>query len=40
MKIGDPLDDVIVRFSDGATRALSEHWATAPTVLVFLRHFG
>ena len=40
MKIGDSLDDVTLRFSDGTTQALSERWAQAPTVLVFLRHFG
>jgi hypothetical protein len=40
MKAGDALADGNVQLSDGTRHSLSEFWAKAPTVLVFLRHFG
>jgi len=40
MHIGDHLPDAQLSFSDGKMRTLSELRSNAPTVLVFLRHFG
>ncbi len=40
MKIGERMPDQPVSLSDGTATSLRAFWSTAPTVLVFLRHFG
>ena len=38
--IGRAAPDATFLAADGHERRLSELWSQAPTVLVFLRHFG
>lgn len=40
VQVGDPAPDVTLAGMDGRPVALHELWATGPTLLLFLRHYG
>ena len=40
LSIGDPAPDAVLLGEGDAAQHLSTLWKRAPTVLVFLRHFG
>ncbi len=40
LKIGDAAPDYTLLDSEGRAVSLREAWASGPTLLTFLRHFG
>ncbi len=38
--VGEPAPDAVFARADGSMMQLSDLWRAAPTVLLFLRHFG
>ncbi|MEE9606364.1 MAG: hypothetical protein V3U03_01390 [Myxococcota bacterium] len=40
LEVGSPVPDLTLSGEGGREIRLSELWRRAPTVLVFLRHFG
>lgn len=40
IQLGDPAPTIPYVDADGHKRRLADHWASGPTLLVFLRHFG